>query len=99
MCHRKVVVGLGMRSTLVTNICSYILQRKSLNMVERFATLDHEQLLLSAIFAAQLAFGTSKFGEPRFQSAVEAWLAGFDVHPWTLNVTQHYGQIRATIKL
>ena len=67
-------------------------------MIERFATLDREQLWLSAIVAAELRFGASKLGVPRFQSAVEAWLAGFDVRPWPLNATHHYAQIRASLE-
>ena len=67
-------------------------------MIERFATLDREQLWLSAIVAAELRFGASKLGVARFQSAVEAWLAGFDVRPWPLNATHHYAQIRASLE-
>jgi tRNA(fMet)-specific endonuclease VapC len=67
-------------------------------MIERFATLDREQLWLSAIVAAELRFGASKLGVPRFQSAVEAWLTGFDVRPWPLNATHHYAQIRASLE-
>ena len=64
-----------MRRTLDTNICSYILRRHPTSMIERFAALDREQLWLSAIVAAELRFGAAKLGAPRFQAAVEAWLA------------------------
>jgi len=87
-----------MRRTLDTNICSYILRRHPESMIERFATLDRQQLWLSAIVAAELRFGATKLGLPRFQAAVEAWLAGFDVQPWPLEATQHYAQIRAALE-
>ena len=87
-----------MRRTLDTNICSYILRNHPLSMLERFASLDREQLWLSAIVAAELRFGATKLGVPRFQSAVEAWLAGFDVKPWPLAATQHYAQIRTALE-
>jgi len=87
-----------MRRTLDTNICSYILRRHPESMIERFATLDRQQLWLSAIVAAELRFGAAKLGLPRFQAAVEAWLAGFDVQPWPLEATQHYAQIRAALE-
>ena len=87
-----------MRRTLATNICSYILRRHPANMIERFSSLDREQLWLSAIVAAELRFGASKLGVPRFQSAVEAWLAGFDVRPWPLSATHQYAQIRAALE-
>jgi len=87
-----------MRRTLDTNICSYILRRHPAEMVERFATLDKEQLWLSSIVAAELRFGAVKLGAPRFQAAVEAWLAGFDVRPWPVEATHHSANLRATLE-
>ena len=87
-----------MRRTLDTNICSYILRRHPASMIERFATLDREQLWLSAIVAAELRFGAAKLAAPRFQAAVEAWLVGFDVRPWPLEATHHYAQIRTALE-
>lgn len=87
-----------MRRTLDTNICSYILRSHPAGMIARFATLDREQLWLSAIVAAELRFGAAKLGAPRFQAAVEAWLVGFDVRPWPLEATHHYAQIRTALE-
>ncbi len=87
-----------MRRTLDTNICSYILRRHPPSMIERFATLDRGQVWLSAIVAAELRFGAAKLGAPRFQAAVEAWLAGFDVRPWPVEATQCYAQVRAVLE-
>lgn len=87
-----------MRRTLDTNICSYILRRHPADMIERFATLDRSQLWLSAIVAAELRFGAAKLGTPRFSSAIEAWLVGFDVRAWPLEATHHYAQIRAALE-
>ena len=87
-----------MRRTLDTNICSYILRRHPADMVERFASLDRSQLWLSAIVAAELRFGAAKLGSSKFQAAVEAWLAGFDVRPWPLEATHTYAQIRAALE-
>jgi len=87
-----------MRRTLDTNICSYILRRHPMQMIERFASLDRQQLWLSAIVAAELRFGAAKLGAPRFQSAVEAWLAGFDVRPWPVDASLHYARTRAALE-
>ena len=87
-----------MRRTLDTNICSYILRRHPPDMVERFSSLDRSQLWLSAIVAAELRFGAAKLGSPKFQAAVEAWLAGFDVRPWPLEATHTYAQVRAGLE-
>ncbi|MDB5731145.1 MAG: VapC-like protein [Variovorax sp.] len=87
-----------MRRTLDPNICSYILRRHPPSMLERFAGLDRQQLWLSAIVAAELRFGAAKLGSARFASAVEAWLAGFEVRPWPVDAAHHYAQIRTALE-
>jgi len=87
-----------MHRTLDTNICSYILRRHPAGMIERFSTLDRSQLWLSAIVAAELRFGVAKLASPRFSSAVEAWLSGFDVRAWPLEATHHYAAIRSALE-
>ena len=87
-----------MQRTIDTNICSYILRRQPPEMIERFAHLERNQLWLSAIVAAELRFGAVKRRSTKLQIAVEAWLAGFDVRPWSLDATHHYAQIRASLE-
>ena len=89
---------MSMRLTLDTNICSYVLRRRPVAMVERFAGLEKSQVWLSAIVAAELRFGAAKLGSAQFSAAVEAWLAGFDVRPWPVEATRHYADIRASLE-
>lgn len=84
-----------MQRTLDTNICSYILRRHPAKMIERCASLDKDQLWISSIVAAELRFGALKLASPRFQSAVESWLSGFEVRAWPVEATHHYASIRA----
>jgi len=67
-------------------------------MIERFASLEKSQLWLSAIVAAELRFGAAKLASPRFQAAIEAWLAGFEVLPWPVDAAHHYAQIRSELE-
>lgn len=87
-----------MMRTLDTNICSYVLRRHPAAMLERFAGLNRQQLWLSSIVAAELRFGAVKLGVPRFTTAVEAWLAGFDVQAWPVQAAEHYARIRARLE-
>lgn len=87
-----------MQRTLDTNICSYILRRHPAQMIERFSGLERDQLWLSSIVAAELRFGALKLGAPRFQAAVESWLAGFDVRPWPVEASHHYASIRVVLE-
>ncbi len=87
-----------MRRTLDTNICSYILRRHPVEMIERFAGLNKDQVWLSCIVAAELRFGALKLASPRFQAAIESWLLGFDLRPWPVEATHHYASIRASLE-
>ena len=89
---------MSMRLTLDTNICSYVLRRRPVTMVERFAGLEKSQVWLSSIVAAELRFGAAKLASAQFSAAVEAWLAGFDVRPWPVEATRHYADIRASLE-
>lgn len=53
-----------MLRTLHTTICSYILRRHPASMIERFTSLNRDDLWLSAIVAAELRFGAAKLGAP-----------------------------------
>lgn len=86
-----------MRRTLDTNICSDILRRHPDVVIARFAALDRGQVWLAAIVAAELRHGAVKLAAPRLPSAVEAWLAGFEVLPWPVDATHHYAQLRAAL--
>lgn len=87
-----------MRRTLDINICSYVLRKRPVQMVERFRQLDRPQLWLSAIVAAELRFGAEKLGSSRFCAAVEAWLSGFELRDWPLAATHHYARLRAQLE-
>jgi tRNA(fMet)-specific endonuclease VapC len=87
-----------MQRTLDTNICSYILRHHPVQMIERFASLDKDQLWLSAIVAAELRFGARKLASPRFQAAIESWLSGFDVRDWPVQATHHYASTRVALE-
>ena len=102
MIHQhKSVIGLRLvknQKTLDTNICSYILRRHPQKMLERFAELEHDEVWLSAIVAAELRFGAAKLASPRFSAAIEAWIDGFEIRPWPVEATHHYAQIRSGLE-
>jgi len=87
-----------MKRTLDTNICSYVLRRRPIAMLERFAQLKRQQLWLSCIVAAELRFGAAKLGVDLFSVAVESWLAGFDIQAWPIQASEHYARIRAQLE-
>ena len=87
-----------MLRTLDTNICSYILRKRPDSVIERFSGLNADDVWISAIVAVELRFGAEKLGSHRFQTAIEAWLAGFEVRPWPVEASHHYARVRYTLE-
>ena len=99
--QHKSAIGLRLvkkQKTLDANICSYILRRHPQKMLERFAGLEHDEVWLSAIVAAELRFGAAKLAAPRFSAAIEAWLDGFEIRPWPIEATHYYANIRSELE-
>lgn len=86
-----------MRRTLDTNICSYILRKRPLHLIQRFEGLMHDQLWLSAIVAAELRYGAEKLGSQKFTLQIEHWLSGFNILPWPSVATYPYAKVRAEL--
>lgn len=87
-----------MLRTLDTNICSYVLRRHPPEAIERLAALERDQLWISAMVASELRFGARKLGAPRFAAAVECWLCGFTLKPWSVEASHHYAAMRAALE-
>jgi tRNA(fMet)-specific endonuclease VapC len=83
---------------LDTNICSYVLRKHPPGMLERFSQLQRSEVWLSSIVAAELRFGAEKLQSARFQAAVEAWLAGFEIRAWPASAGHHYARARAELE-
>jgi len=80
--------------TLDTDICSYILRQRPPEVLQRFARLRPDRIWLSAVVAAELRYGAQRLASPRLTAAIEAWLAGFAIRPWSDEATHHYARIR-----
>jgi tRNA(fMet)-specific endonuclease VapC len=80
--------------TFDTNICSYILRQQPVAVLQRFARVRPDRIWLSVVVAAELRYGARRLGSARFAAAIEAWLAGFAIRPWTETASHHYACIR-----
>jgi tRNA(fMet)-specific endonuclease VapC len=80
--------------TLDTDICSYILRKRPPEVRQRFERIRSDQIWLSVIVAAELRYGAQRSGSARIGAAIEAWIAGFEIRPWTEAASHHYAQIR-----
>lgn len=87
-----------MKFLLDTNICIYIINARPSHVLARFRCEVIGDIGISAITAAELAYGVAKSGSARNRTALEKFLvpleiAAFDTDAWWL-----YGDIRADLE-
>lgn len=82
---------------LDTDISSYIIKRRPVELAEKFQK-HTEALCVSAITAAELRFGAEKAGRPELTELVEAFLERLAILDWTAAASYHYARIRATLE-
>lgn len=79
---------------LDTNICIYIINNKPAQVFDHFKKYQLNQIAISSISAAELAFGVQKSGSWRNRQALEKFLAPLDVVPFSHQSIWHYAQLR-----
>lgn len=87
-----------MKLLLDTNICIYIINRKPPPVLERFRKYHAGDIGISAITAAELAFGVAKSGSARNREALEKFLAPIEIMPFDEDAFWRYGEVRATLE-
>lgn len=79
---------------LDTNICIYIINNKPPHVFEHFRKYQLNQIAISSISTAELAFGVEKSGSWRNRQALEKFLAPLDVMPFSQQSIWYYAQLR-----
>lgn len=83
---------------LDTNICIYAMKGLYPHIAEKMLTIRPEQIKLSSVTVLELEYGAakSKWGE-RSREAMRAFLAAFDVLPFTYKDARQCGLLRARL--
>ena len=81
-----------------TNICIYVINARPPQVLERFRREAVGDIGISAITAAELAYGVAKSGSARNRSALEKFLAPLDIAPFDGEAFWRYGAIRASLE-
>lgn len=85
---------------LDTNICIYLMKRKSLGLFKKLASIEKEHdITISSIVLAELQFGVAN-SQHKEQSQINLniLLGKLDVLPYTEQCAFYYGEIRAELK-
>lgn len=84
-----------MRYLLDTNIVSYILKgRHSAKLEAKMRTVDKQDLYISVITEAELAYGLKKSNNERLEHKVQDFLRNINVLDWNRNIVQSYAELR-----
>lgn len=89
-----------MRYLLDTNICIYAMKHHP-SVLRRMQQARHEGLCVSAIVAAELAFGVARSAtehREKNQAALKRFLAAISVQPWPSDAIWVYGEQRQMLK-
>jgi tRNA(fMet)-specific endonuclease VapC len=87
-----------MRYMLDTNICIYVIKRAPAAVLEKFRQHEAAGLGISAVTAAELAFGVAKSGSRRNRAALEAFLSALEIAPFDDEAAWVYGDVRADLE-
>lgn len=87
-----------MKYLLDTNICIYIINERPKRVRERFRRHAGNEVGVSSVTVAELAFGVSKSGSVRNRAALQAFLVPLEVAPFDLAAALIYGDVRAELE-
>jgi tRNA(fMet)-specific endonuclease VapC len=83
---------------LDTNICIYLINERPKRVRERFRRLAANEVGVSSVSVAELAFGVSKSGSIRNRAALQAFLVPLEVASFDLAAALIYGDVRADLE-
>ena len=86
------------RYLLDTNICIYIINRRSMEVFDRFEGLKVGQVAVSSITGAELSFGVEKSGSTRNRQALDKFLAPLDILAFDEAAMRAYGSLRTHLE-
>jgi tRNA(fMet)-specific endonuclease VapC len=83
---------------LDTNICIYIINKRPMEVFDRFEGLAVGQVAISSVTGAELSFGVEKSGSSRNRQALDKFLAPLDILPFDEAAMRSYGPLRSHLE-
>jgi tRNA(fMet)-specific endonuclease VapC len=81
---------------LDSDICSYIIKERPLQVLEHFKRVEMEQLCISAVTYAELIYGVEHSSSKKVNRVViDDFVLHLTIVPWGEEAAEHYGSIRA----
>jgi tRNA(fMet)-specific endonuclease VapC len=85
---------------LDTDICSYVIREKPLKVFERFEALEMGQLCISVISYAELIYGVEHSSSKKInRPIIDDFVRHLSIIAWDKEAAEHYGNIRAFLRV
>ncbi|MBI4533540.1 MAG: PIN domain-containing protein [Candidatus Melainabacteria bacterium] len=83
---------------LDTDICSYIMKRSHLLLLEKLRSVELESIAVSVITEAELLYGIKSCSKPKLaRAAFDGFIRHVQVLDWSRDAAEHYADIRANL--
>lgn len=84
---------------LDTDICSYIIREKPIEVFERFGTLKMSQICISVVTYAELIYGVEHSSSKKInRPIIDDFVRHLSIMNWDKEAAEHYGNIRAFLR-
>jgi tRNA(fMet)-specific endonuclease VapC len=84
---------------LDTNICIYIIKRRSEHLLSKLSKLDPERVSISSVTWSELLYGAEKsLAKEKNLEALRNFVMPFEILPWRATEAEAAGAIRATLE-
>jgi tRNA(fMet)-specific endonuclease VapC len=84
---------------LDTDISSYIIRKRPLEVLEHFKRVEMEQLCISVVTYAELLYGVEHSSSKKVnRSIIDDFVLHLSIIPWDEAAAEHYGKIRAYLQ-
>ena len=85
---------------LDTDICSYIIRERPIEVFEHFETLKMDQLCISVVTYAELIYGVEHSSSKKInKSIVDQFVKHLSIIDWDKKAAVHYGNIRVLLQV
>ncbi len=87
------------RYMLDTDICSYVIRERPLEVFEKFKKVEVNQLCISVVTYAELIYGVEHSSSRKInRPIIDDFVRHLDIITWDEDAAEHYGKMRAFLR-
>jgi len=84
---------------LDTDICSYVIRERPLEVFEKFKKVEVNQLCISVVTYAELIYGVEHSSSRKInRPIIDDFVRHLDIITWDEDAAEHYGKMRAFLR-